>query len=303
MAHSSLQNSLAFPSENFDLIEGAGQQEIHGLAQTLRDDLDLRLRRMVDSYEKTEKCLEEFQRDSGGLSGTLPSPEDAILGVFDSWISRAIRSYQAAGQGVGRAVIDRSSLNESCAYLARDITYKLRNDRIPVRDAYKEIIATYHFELLVSELILASDKLEERGLQEAADLLANDLGLNADYGREHHPKRTGRYWLFSRHLYGDGLGGYDYRLREGLDKLGAALEVAEEDSGVHGLGFSMSEIVEAFSNIHQKKYPSRTVLGQGNVMECVVFKEKIELRVDHETGDGLLAFIAMHASVRLVTIQ
>lgn len=274
-------------------------------ADRLRADLTSRLSTMIESYEGAENALQALDRciDRGA---DLVRPESALHQVFGRWLDDAIRSFEAAGQGIGCAKIERRELDSECTEIDRtqQIYPSIGQpaDRLTLRGAAENLLNDYNFDRLVEGLDRLSGKLEAKGLQEAADKLANDLGLNADYGREHPPKRTARHWSFSRSLFSDGWGGYGYQTREDLMKLRDSFKVAGEDAGVPGLGHAMQTIATAI-DAATERLPSRTKLGVGTPIEAVVYKEKLELKMSHEIGNALLAFIVSHTTRNLVDLK
>lgn len=270
-------------------------------ANSMRVDLSQRLSLMVSRFATAKAALDELGRSIDHKS-SLPWEKTALEDVFERWLRETIRGFEAEGQGVGKATINPNDLDDRCRFpdtRTRDMNHRDGIDALGV--VSQQIVETYDFELLIEELSRFSDGLEARGLVEAADTIANTLGLNDNHGRQHPPKKTGRYWLLTKWCYPCSYGGYDYRWVEELVKLGMAFEVAEEDAGLSGLCHSMRNISEAFHGTRET-FASRTVIGQGNEVDAVVFKEKLQLRFSHDTGDGLLAFVAMHASVPLVSV-
>ena len=81
-----------------------------------------------------------------------------------------------------------------------------------------------------------------------------------------------------------------------------AFEAAGNDAGLDGLGFSMQEVVTVIGDARDR-LPSRTKIGVGNAIEAVVYKEKLELKMSHEVGNGLLAFVVSHTSKNLIDLQ
>lgn len=261
-------------------------------ATRLRDNLNERMQTMITRYRMADEAVRAL-RQSIGCETKMPYAKDAFESVFELWLSDAIRRFEAEGQGVGNAAIERSELSENCCYVS--VSYDLDTDRgQPLEQAADELIATFDFEQLVADLSSAADGLENKGLREAADRLVDDLSLNKSWRLTNPPKRTGRHWVFTARMYVDSMG-YDYRLIEGLNKLARAFGVAADDAGLDGVEAAMNSIVGQINEAKYKTLPSRTKLGNA-VVEGVIFKEKLELRVSPDVGDGLLAFIALHTS-------
>jgi hypothetical protein len=292
---------LQFEERDQEAMKGA-EVAASDYAQEIKSDLARRLLTMSVRYEKAQEALKKLEL-SVEHRASLPYQEDAFRQVFERWIDEQIRSFEAQGKGIAHASIDRTEIDKRVGgpdkYDQMCPVAALRGNSISLMDAIDSFLKSYDFELLVSELERLSVGLEQKGLREAADRIANDLGLNRDYGREHLPKRTARYLVFSRWLYADSFGGYGYRTTEDLHNLAKAFGAAEEDAGLAGLEQSMDEIVRVIGDAREK-LPSRTKIGEDNAVEAVVYKEKLELRVNHDVGDGILAFVVSHTSKSLI---
>ena len=279
-------------------------RDTFSLAEDLKSELTTRLETMVERYIAAHKALEMLGECHCDIP-SLPYPYSAISAVFGRWLDGVIRSYEVAHRGIGHASISRSNLSSKCGdFDARTqfgINLDYGQDGEMFREAVAELLSKYDFVRLVEEVVRLAEGLEERGLQEAADRLVNDLGLNADYRMDHPPKRVGRFLVFSRRIYNDGVHGYSYHFQQELARLAKAMEVAEKDAGLPGLGDSMNQIARTLSDA-RSRLPSRTKIGVGSAIEAVVFNEKVDLKVDHETGDGLLAFMACHTTKTLIAL-
>jgi hypothetical protein len=284
--------------------QGAKQRLAGDLEAEMKQELGKRLEQLVVRYEVAEHALSELAH-SINHDARLVYKDDALQQVFDTWLDEQIRSFEAAGRGATHATIDKHDMHTDVRTATGHgpITegYALRRDEASLDAAVKELMAGLNFGLLVTELDRLGGALETKGLSEAADRLVNDLGLNREYGREHPPKQSGRGWVFSRWLYNDGFSGYGYTTLQDLYKLACAFDTAEAVAGLLGIGSAMHHIVGEMERTRER-HPSRTKIGEGMAVEATVFKEKLQLRVSPDVGDGLLAFIVQNTTKALVDL-
>ena len=265
------------------------------------ESLSSRLWTMATRYHAAAKALSELEC-SIDSECRLISERGALEKVFDDWIVELIQATNESYKGCAEGRIQRSELSDayrSVATAIPDVERELRYGNIDLDSAIEALLGRFDYAGMRVELDQLGSGLEDRGLREAANRIAGDLGLDKGYGREHLPKITKRHYLFSRWLYID-YSGYSWSFKEEIQKLAEAFDVAERDAGLQGVGYGMRMIAQAFrEKRHNQTFASRTVLNQGGAVEAVVFKSKLVFRLNHENGDGLLAFVRIHSDLDL----
>lgn len=267
----------------------------------MRALLESRLRTMANRYQAAANALSELRR-SVDLDNRMATQREALEEVFRVWIDEHIQATSEACKGCAEGQIQKSELSDkyqSVAAAIPDVERELRMGNVDLDSAIEALVEQFDYAGFGEELDRIGAGLEDRGLREAANLIARELGIQKNSSRDYQPKATKRHFEFTRTLYTD-YSGYSYSFREGLTKLVEAFEVAERDAGLQGVGYSMRTIARAFEQLgYGELFDTWTVLNEGGAVEMVAFKCKLVFRLNHANGDGLLAFLRIHSDVDL----
>lgn len=268
-------------------------------AMELRQDLVGRLALVVEAYEAAKVAVEELNAATDrNAQASLPYRSNCIEAVFKRWMEDTVQRFARGRQGVGQATIDLDF-----KWHKYDTGSPYGSDCLgpeEMRAAVNALVEGYDFDGLTVALTEAADGLETKGLEEAAEMLVGEFALRESrWGTP--PRRTARHWVFTARIYVSSYG-YDYHTLERLGKLKDAMQVAAADGGLDGVGEAMEKIVAQIWEHRGGGLPSRTRLG-GGAVEGVIFKEKLELKLSPDAGEGLLAFIALHATSELRSLE
>ena len=270
----------------------------------MRESLNTRLWTMATCYNDAARAVSELERTID-MGCRLISEREALEKVFDDWVDEHLQATNESYRGCANGKIQKSELSEvyrSMAAVTPEVERELRMGNTNLDSAIEALLGAFDYAGMNVELHQLGAGLEDRGLREAANLIAGEFGLRNHWGysSEHPPKVTKRYYEFSRPLFPDHWAGYSHSFKEEMVRLARAFEVAERDAGLLGVGYSMNTIAQAFMDTRfNQTFESRTVLNQGGAVEAVVFKSKLVFRLNHESGDGLLAFLRIHSHLDL----
>jgi len=161
-----------------------------------------------------------------------------------------------------------------------------------------KLLESIDFLTLEKGLQIEADGLAEKGKRDAADALANFLNLTG-YARKPTALKP-KGLMFTLHYGGtqEGLDRYDFR--GVLTQTADAIRIAEDETGIAGLGSTLNGIASELSRtVSHKNIPSRTQMGVPGLLSVTIFKNHSEFVMESSRADALLSFVAMYSTREL----
>lgn len=264
------------------------------------------MKKVVTAYFAASSAISDLNKLTS-LPVYIPRIDDLLTEVFDNWYQGHLRSFSAAGAGITFAQIADSDVPNELSVLFYNSTqranlrHRLTNaaDLSEAHSLCEELCSEIDYVALFSCLGDLSSKIEGREITRTANMVASDLYLLERCRRDYAvmaPKRTGANLSFFTRIY-ISYDTYSCSTIEKLRALAQHFEVVEADTGIDGLHDAMKVITERFGYRHT--LASRAKLNEGGIIEGIVFKDKLQLRMKADVAEAIIAFCKLHSSEEL----
>lgn len=267
----------------------------------LRKEIGKRLDTLLVCHDKAEKAMQQLY----SLLQDTPEiikPAHAIHRAFSCFFSDMLVTLSEKHQGISNATVILADIKHKY-YLPDNILpeyrYSFLNNEIGLAKVLAKIKNQYDYAGLADTLAALGAGLEAKGIRESANRIVSFLNIEKyEDENSYHPRKTKTGMVFSRLMYPsyDGYGADDIRL---MKKMIGHFRTMENDTEVTGVSQSMAIIYKNFLKNMLTSFSSRTKINKGGVITCTVYKEKIELAIQADQTDALLAFVATNASVEI----
>jgi hypothetical protein len=245
----------------------------------------------LDAMNEAAETLNDL-----GVEASAPEQRDAfprVIGRFlkdlEDWITRECREGTLA----------RADLQTDFFVSKRDLYGQIGHE-LAGEEAVDRILKRFPFEGLAKKIHDEASQLQDKGLQESANLLARDLHLieyRSIYGNTNIKFKSGRLtskFTFAHTYFGDS---YSWSDESNMRKLTRHIEVLETEMGCIGLTESFEECSKRLGG---QRFASRDKVVVSPAVEFVNFNGHMDIRFSSEATDMLMAFLKLHSSAEIV---
>lgn len=279
--------------ENFSLTK----QPVWSCPALLKEHLSDAWINAAEVIQSTQHAIKMFDDVFGKVvkhSPSLPYLDDALRDVINHAINDVLRDWSRENNGVSNKTFTVRDLPNEFNVFAeldeRDPGYDVRCGLVSPVEFVKTQLDRINYHALTNFLADSTGVLESAGLNEAAVALRQILGNYSDFKLV----KKGRWFECTLPHYFRG-GYYDHGDNQRISKLSPLLLIVERETGVQGLGCSISAIYSAYSNCgYDEQIPLRTVINEGMPIEGVAMRDKIKLRMGIVEAEALSSFIKIH---------
>ncbi len=270
-------------------------------ASQLKESFHKTLSEAAEAYQKAEAAFATLRSLADAHDcGTLPYRTRITVCAAHAWMDEQLVSINNCCSGIGRARLDSNSISFTCALQEDEGDRDFRCGDMPWRDYIEALVDANDFDDIERQLREQAEGLEDKGLQQAANRIAQTLNLKRHrYHSDPGPTRQKRKVLFTadiRHSYGS----YDYSCIADMRELAEALRVAEAETGMAGVANGAAAVARALDNCTwNNPLPSRTRIGDHTAAPSVAYRACVKFELSPQDADSLIAFLRLYASVPL----
>jgi len=273
---------------NFELKLITGER----FAQDLRNLFD----QALPAYQQAREASSVL----GGLGVSISTPDfpkmasEVIQGFLKNVESELTKQYSEGTHA-------RIDLQDDFMWTSRRIR-EVTDDATDYALAVELILQKFPFEECAKHARLQASSLEDVGLQKAADSLAQALHLiQYNWGHQNPLIRSAGSRFICKYTFDSFFIGYNYAWQDesGINAIASDFRVMEQEMGDLGITAALQACAK---QLRGERHPSRTKVVAGGPVECIAFKNHMDLRFSQEATDMLLAFLKLHSSRTIVDV-